>query len=67
MKRNLQKAIHDFEKMATKNNTCKHGIYLSDINQIHELAEGSPVLSILMALEAGYMIGYRTAKRERKA
>lgn len=67
MKRDLHKAIQDFEKMATKERTCRHGLYTSDINQIHELAEGSEVLAILSALEAGYMIGYRTAKRERLA
>ena len=70
--RNIEKAVEQYkEKYFTKENSRNRGgFWLSDFQQIKELAErrngGKPELftAIDISLMAGYMIGYRTAKRE---
>lgn len=71
MKRNLQKAITDYKKTFGGNDQ-RGSIYTSDLEQI--IAISTPAGSTLPdpyklasnALRAGFMIGYRTAKREKR-
>ena len=71
MKRNLQKALQDYEKQFGGNDQ-RGAFYMSDLEQIRELS--TPAGSTLPdpyqlagnALRAGFMIGYRTAKKEKR-
>lgn len=74
MKRSIEKAVTDYRKKYYKNENREGLFYASDICQVKELAEkeaqpyGGHIMGVLynaigIALEAGYMIGYRTAKR----
>ena len=65
MNRDLQKAIADYKKKFD-NNKCRKGIfYASDFYQIKDISNGEYWGSISNALMAGFMIGYRTAKRNK--
>lgn len=68
MIRSIPKAIEEYEKL-TRNGDQ---IYVSDIQQIKEIAtnsEGKAELfaAIVTAMQAGYAIGYRTAKKKAAA
>ena len=71
MKRDLQKAITDYKKTFGGNDR-RGAFYMSDIEQI--IAVSKPAGSMRSdlyqlagnALRAGFMIGYRTAKREKR-
>lgn len=67
IKRSIAKAVGDYENLTGKNDT----FYFGDIKQVEDLAtdpSGSIDLhrAVQLALEAGYMIGYRTAKRHQR-
>ena len=66
MKRSIKKAVEDYRRIRKGNGTAE--FYATDIQQVKELATGDNGMislyeAIGIALEAGYMIGYRTAKR----
>ena len=68
MKRSITKALEEYKRI-TKSATTGGVFYYSDIEQIRDSAinprgEVDIALAIGNALEAGYAIGYRTAKRE---
>ena len=68
MKRSITKALKEYERI-TKCATTGGAFYYSDIEQVRDSAitprgEVDIVLAIGNALEAGYAIGYRKAKRE---
>lgn len=70
MKRDLQKAIEEYKAKYYHRTDSKGAFYAGDINQIMELSETDSIKETLYkaienAMYAGYMIGYRTAKRER--
>lgn len=69
MQRDLQKAINEYKRKYYERKDSKGAFYAGDINQIMELSEAETTKETLYkaienALYAGYMIGYRTAKRE---
>ena len=74
MKRNMQKAVQDYQAhFDTKHN--KHGVFVvDDIYQVFDMSKASdqitspidPFLAVSHALEAGFALGYRTAQREFK-
>lgn len=63
MKRSIEKAIADYKKKYFNTLDNAGAFYVSDYYQIMELSQNK-VDCIDNALMAGYMIGYRTAKRE---
>lgn len=68
MKRDLNKAIEDYKRKFWKRGNRKGILFVSDFLQIDEMSNGSKACMIDNALMAGFMIGYRFAKREsRKA
>lgn len=60
----MQKAIDDYKKKFWKTN--KEIFWLSDMIQIKEISKGDYWDTLQNALISGFMIGYRTAKREAK-
>ena len=69
MPRDLQKTINEYKRKYYERKDSKGAFYAGDINQIMELSEAETTKETLYkaienALYAGYMIGYRTAKRE---
>jgi len=64
--RSIEKAISDYKRFAENKGGNTAAFYASDINQIYKRAN-NPFDWICDALEAGFMIGYRTAKRHEKA
>lgn len=70
MKRDLQRTIEEYKANYFHRTDSKGAFYAGDINQIKELSEVGDATETLYhaienALYAGYMIGYRSAKRER--
>lgn len=71
MKRDLQKALQEYQKKFGGNDK-RGAFYYSDIEQIRTMSTppGSIVPDLFKvignALRAGFMIGYRTAKREKR-
>ena len=70
MKRDLQKSIEAYKTKYYHRADSKGAFYVGDIKQIIELSEAKTTRETLCkaienALYAGYMIGYKTAKRER--
>ena len=66
MNRSIEKAIEEYKKVFCVDN-CKRGkFFVSDYMQIKELSNGDYWQSVYNATMAGFMIGYRTAKRECK-
>ena len=70
MKRDLHKAIEEYKTKYYNRSDGKGAFYVTDVNQIKELSESRDTKETLYnaignALEAGFMIGYRTAKKER--
>ena len=67
MFRDMQKAIEDYKKtFCHNNNGTKGAFYASDIQQIYNSIGNDAYSLIANALEAGFMIGYRCAKREKR-
>ena len=70
MKRNVKKAIENYDK-TYGGNSRRGAFYVSDFNQLFKLSTpaGSTLPDLLKltghALKFGYMLGYRTAKREK--
>ena len=63
MNRSIEKAIEEYKKLFCGDN-CKRGqFFVSDYMQIKELSKGDYWQSVSNATMAGFMIGYRTAKR----
>ena len=65
MARSIRKAVADYDKATRKG---RYGaFYCSDFEEIKELATQNGGISFFeavdIALKAGFMIGYRTAKR----
>lgn len=63
MQRNIPKLIEDYKRRYS-NAKRKEPFFYSDLEQIKELSRGDLYTAIVKALEAGYMVGYRRAKRE---
>lgn len=68
MKRDLLKASNDYERMVEKLPNNQAAFYASDIMQIVNSCGGwrniDPCNAITMALNAGFMVGYRFAKKQ---
>ena len=75
MKRSIAKAVEDYRKKYYKDGNREGLFYASDILQVKELAEkkaapySGHIMEVLynaigIGLEAGFMIGYRTAQRQ---
>lgn len=70
MKRDLQKAVAEYKTKYYRRMDNKGAFYAGDVNQILNMSKSDTTSETLYnaienALYAGYMIGYRTAKRER--
>lgn len=68
MKRDLRKALDQYEKLS---NNGQEKLYLSDLQQVAQIARerstGNFTFdSICIAFEAGYAIGFRQAKSQAK-
>ena len=63
--RDIEKAITDYNKKFS--NSKKGCFYLRDIRKIHDMSNGDIYECINNALSAGFMVGYRLAKREKSA
>lgn len=71
MKRNIKKICADYHELKKKKPESFGEFYYSDMVQLIEMArtqEGNEQLyeAVCRSLEAGFMIGYRCAKREQK-
>lgn len=71
MKRDLQKAVQDYQKRYYNSRSNEGAFYASDFYQIKEISGGGYDARTLYnaignALEAGFMIGYRKAQRDYK-
>lgn len=73
MERSIAKALEEYEKIAKRRGNGTGIIYASDIYQAHEIASKKeksggalPYWHIITAMQAGYAIGYRAAKRHRR-
>lgn len=63
--RDINKAIADYKKQFFVRSN-KGQFYVSDFVQIKELSDGTTFDIIANGMMAGFMIGYRFAKREMK-
>ena len=67
MKRSIDNAVKQYHELKKKYNGGFGAFYISDVEQIRNKAviNGRVDLfeAILVSLQAGYAIGYRTAKR----
>jgi len=63
MKRDLTKAINEYQKRLERGKAEK--FFIGDMFQIRDISKGTADLTY-NALRAGYMIGYRQAKKEAK-
>ena len=74
MKRSMEKAIEEYNRTRQNATGATGAFYYSDIQQIKEIAQShnedlyTDLLdgAILAALQAGFSVGYRTAKRQYK-
>lgn len=68
MTRSIKKSIADYQKrfITHEKNNRGGAFYASDMQQLHDMS-GSEWDLINNALQAGFMIGYRHAKREQRA
>ena len=74
MKRDLKKAIADYERQfESKTNTTKGTFYRDDIIQLRDMSYGHKTVNetlcdaIMYSLKAGFMLGYRAGRRDGKA
>lgn len=63
MQRDIPKLIEAYKRRYS-NTKRKEPFFYSDLEQIKKLSRGDLYTAIVKALEAGYMVGYRRAKRE---
>ena len=68
--RNMEKAINDYQAKFS-GNTGNGALYMTDIMQIRDTAEGAVLgdrdfILISNALQAGFMIGYRKGQADAK-
>lgn len=66
MKRDLNKAIEDYKRKFWKRGEQKGALFASDYQQIWDMSNGDSFHCVDNALMAGFMIGYRCAKRENR-
>lgn len=59
----MQKAIEDYRTRKNKNKGC---FTVTDLCEIMELSNGNSFEIMQNSLWAAYIIGYRTAKREKR-
>lgn len=62
MRRDVRKAVQDYEKLNRHN---KANIYLSDVSQIIEMCSGDVVKMIMIGIQVGIVIGCRLTKNEK--
>ena len=63
--RDIKKDIQDYkEQFFTRSD--KGQFYVSDFEQVNELSDGTTFDLVANGMMAGFMIGYRCAKREMK-
>ena len=67
MSRDLKKYLEEY-RAKYYHNQGKRGscFYQTDAQQIFKMSEGDLCEAIFNALEAGFMVGYKAAKRERR-
>lgn len=63
--RDIKKSIQDYKEQFFVR-SGKGQFYLSDFEQVDELSDGTTFDLIANGMMAGFMIGYRYAKREMK-
>lgn len=63
--RDIKKAIQDYKKQFFVR-SGKGQFYVSDFVQVNELSDGTAFDLVANGMMAGFMIGYRYAKREMK-
>ena len=61
----IRKAIAQYEKKFVAAEAGKY--YVSDLNEVREIGDGDLAKTIMAALQAGYMIGYRKGLKDGKA
>lgn len=71
-KRSIAKAVEDYNRFTESKGNNTGAFYVSDIEEVKEIATtpmGGVELftAIGTALEAGFMVGYRTAQRHYRA
>jgi hypothetical protein len=67
MNRNINKAIADYQRLARKNDRKRsYQLYFSDVIQILDKNPTSTTAAVTDAMEAGFSIGYKAAKKELK-
>ena len=64
--RDIGKAISEYKKKFYGKKSTKGKFYSSDFYQINEISKGEKWECIYNASMAGFMIGYKLAKREEK-
>lgn len=72
MTRSMQKAIDDYRALCDRKGGAFGSFYTDDVNQLRQIAEDKGGINfrkielhaIVSGLEAGFMIGYKAAKRE---
>lgn len=72
-KRSIAKAVEDYNRFKESKGNNTGAFYVSDILEVKEIATNPMgggvelVTAIGTALEAGFMVGYRTAQRHYRA
>ena len=71
-KRSIAKAVEDYNRFTEGKGNNTGAFYISDMQEVKEMATNPMggvelVTAIETALEAGFMIGYRTARRHCRA
>ena len=69
--RDLQKAVKEYRKKYSNRKTNEAAFYSTDYDQIYKMSKGGrPTDTIFYAignaLEAGFMVGYRKAQRDKR-
>lgn len=64
MVRNVKKALEEYRKISNMGNSVKGRFYYSDFKQIEEECNKDYATMVFRAMEFGFVIGYRTAKRD---
>lgn len=66
MKRNLLKAAEDYQRLTEKLDNGQGSFYVPDVVQIMEACNEKPLDVCYTALQAGFMVGYRFAKKQER-
>ena len=73
MKRDLTRAVEEYNRKYNNPQTGKGSFYLEDLNQIKDMSKSRTGEGVSLygaignALKAGFIIGYRTAQRDARA